>query len=1833
MSSDINIQNSSINNKNLKTETNDLMFFFGVLTKVISTLYQLSMQHAETLIDNLIQLLQSMPFIPLFDSIISKLLYFLFDASFNYSTQQIEDLIEFIIKFNKSTYNNNDIMIVAPLSLLDKLLNLNTQSKCYNEGMNLLFKYYINSSHHKIDHFILLMTTKLESEELKEKRLLSKIVRLIMINSTEIVSINANLLLAFVKNGFEVISKQNSFDCDIEKEKAALIQLFRYIIIDSNFNEKINNSLSVLNGITLRIFKSFITIIFKIKSFDYLIELINNDSVVLDHKMYGDKEHFELNFTCLKERILLIVKVFKEIRDLKDKEKAYQCLFNLFFFLTPIFSIEEADSDNNRNSYFNSLSTNSTSSSVIDDKRQSISSITSLTPSFVINKKPKSTLYRIFHSQKIIPTIYSEKFTLERLNDLNQLLYVIIFHHSSPFFYHLLYNMYINKTFDKGHNLELFIKLMEEIFDKLKLKYSNDSFFNDIKGINRVNFIILLYQMSTHNKSEKLKRLESIYKEMILLMINNAVLYSNIQVSFHFSSLNKLKSQSSSLNGNSCCYKYLFEIVIEILLNLIQNSKIGEETLIGLLKLLMFKGEDLKKQHTFLYEISMRMTVKNYKQQSHIKEFDKLDYYHQMYCGYSKFASNPRIPHLYYLIKFIMLLGFNDKENETIQSKSNFKSKALYSHNSNIDTLKNNQILNKYFKETTDKLLQEIKEMFNLNKKLKGLNEEINLSDQSLFNYLRKEIIKTKAKIEIDALREKVRLFINNNESKNEKRDELNCYIISKFEKDGNIKKESLNSMKDNEPKHVFNTTVCNSMNSEVLIPIKSEKINIIDYYSEMPGFDTNYDENDIIQFPLMNTKKVFLYVSFGYFFKDITFYNEEFVKVKNIFHNDFTDYYRIDYPIEDLPYPTKLKNYFNKDYQRCILKPDLKFFNNEFVKVSHSKLLANEKYHINSNNEMSLIGNLKNNCKERGEMLLKEIDKDRTKENAFYTELITIEGAIFGKVYCFQNYLVFKNCPIDEDLRFSSIVQNESHKNQTVTPAPTPKYIENIKDSFPICSSFEVGDNGKTLINQEILNEEKPKFEKMAFLMTSIESDVISKEKTLIIRYEQITIIMIKRFLYSFQAIEILLDNDRCYFLNLISIEKKNAFLTQLMAKCPNAKVISYLIDEFKQRGYSEQWLHGQLSTFNYLNLINLYSCRSFNDVNQYPIFPWLQITEKKKLKQRNFAYPLAVQNDTKRLSLINRTQNENISFQCQLTSHYSTSAFVLYYLVRINPFTYNMIKLQDGQLDNPNRLFSSLNEIFSILENGNDNRELIPELFCFPDAYLNLNYANFGVRYDKIMIHQFSLDKSIYNPLDLIITKRRLLESSIVSNEIHKWIDNVFGLCQLDKSKGSCNMFPKYSYQEKMNFLLKIKKKKKMNVPEEKIWEQLRTKISCVQNFGQTPMRLFNEKHLSRTDITSIRSGSSSSSNGSGGNTDNEKVYKNYLYMSIIPNETSVNGNPIKCFIQKKSLVLYDLKKKKKIAIAIQKLSLSYYKLCRFKEKKLKKANTNKETKRYKKEVTYLLKNIFDICYTSNDKVYIILASNIDNTLKIYDVETQLLITKKELNSFSTAVKVIDIQSFITGHENGKLIHWNISLSQTDQSKIDIVPVKSVINQRTPVLLLTFSKKLNIIFISDLEGFVYIRSCKSFELLNILKPSINSLIQFRLINIEVSEYDIIYVTAYCENKNKTYLFAYSINGVCYSKACNHVYGNIQLLSNGKILSYGVYNDQHSFAILHPAKLSEVICVLEKEINHVKQFYYFKEKGTLMYLNSKMNIYEEKFSANDITKLINDDLPSINRK
>ena len=232
----------------------------------------------------------------------------------------------------------------------------------------------------------------------------------------------------------------------------------------------------------------------------------------------------------------------------------------------------------------------------------------------------------------------------------------------------------------------------------------------------------------------------------------------------------------------------------------------------------------------------------------------------------------------------------------------------------------------------------------------------------------------------------------------------------------------------------------------------------------------------------------------------------------------------------------------------------------------------------------------------------------------------------------------------------------------------------------------------------------------------------------------------------------------------------------------------VQNLCNYFEIEQFSNKHLNGEISNFKYLLLINKYSSRSYNNEFQYLIFPLLYMDTKRK-KERDLSKAIALNKESPDLEeTIFKLKQNYSNFGCYFNTHYSTSGFVLYYLVRINPFTAGHIKLQSNKFDSPRRMFNSIENYLQALISSEENRELIPEFFHSYESFLNLNYNNLGCISDENkQIHDFVTgDKN--GIAEFIINMRQQLERV----NILPWIDNIFGCNQVVENESiSVNTF----------------------------------------------------------------------------------------------------------------------------------------------------------------------------------------------------------------------------------------------------------------------------------------------------------------------------------------------------------------------------------------------------------------------------------------------------------
>lgn len=379
--------------------------------------------------------------------------------------------------------------------------------------------------------------------------------------------------------------------------------------------------------------------------------------------------------------------------------------------------------------------------------------------------------------------------------------------------------------------------------------------------------------------------------------------------------------------------------------------------------------------------------------------------------------------------------------------------------------------------------------------------------------------------------------------------------------------------------------------------------------------------------------------------------------------------------------------------------------------------------------------------------------------------------------------------------------------------------------------------------------------------------------------RWHDVLSLSKRRFLFRDVAIEIFFTDGRSYLLTAMNTAMRDEIHARLTSKTPHTNGPHSLpnpedgwrLDALKSHEDNPQtfgskfgsifnaspwnpsmrrWQKGEMSNFHYLMLVNTLAGRTFNDLTQYPVFPWViadYTSEELDLNDpatfRDLSKPMGAQSASRTADFAMRYNSlaEIGETPFHYGTHYSSAMIVSSYLIRLPPFVQSFILLQGGTFDHPDRLFFSIEGAWASCsrENGSDVRELIPEFFYLPEFLTNRNGYNFGVRQgnggkvDNVILPPWAKG----DPRIFIAKQREALESPYVSQHLHKWIDLVFGFKQRgDAAVEALNVFHHLSYRG-------AKDLDNITDPQER-----RIITGIIHNFGQTPNQVFNRPHPAR-------------------------------------------------------------------------------------------------------------------------------------------------------------------------------------------------------------------------------------------------------------------------------------------------------------------------------------------------------------------------------------------------
>ena len=937
----------------------------------------------------------------------------------------------------------------------------------------------------------------------------------------------------------------------------------------------------------------------------------------------------------------------------------------------------------------------------------------------------------------------------------------------------------------------------------------------------------------------------------------------------------------------------------------------------------------------------------------------------------------------------------------------------------------------------------------------------------------------------------------------------------------------------------------------------------------------------------LFNPKEYYFWNKFTLILKDIIFSPKKFSYLSKLF-NIANRKHIIKYSsnikgnIFSLKYPTKIRNFVCDDYYRPFLKPDLNFFSDKLLIKSHNYL--NEKF-INESHDFNIYKISKINFARIIPFNYDEINPT----SKVVCECVNDQGSIFGNLYINHVFLLFVSSP-DEDKR---------------EPGQQSIY-ENIKDEEFYLYSFFL--------------EERRK----------------NKNKYILMFFSEIKEIVIRRFCFNYIGYEFFMKNNKSYLFNFFNKDNLTKFIRIILKKLENLKkeynknnnsanntiiknstdrissitislvekdeeinfnIINDLVQYFKECNFQTKNFKGELSNFKYLLLLNKYSFRSYNDLFQYLIFPLLYFDIPRTI-ERDLSKAIALyKNKSNYENTLMNIQNNFENFGCHFNYHYSTSGYILYYLVRINPFTNIHLKFQSNKFDVPKRMFYSLENYFKAITFSEENRELIPEFFHHFEMFLNLNYLSLGYLIDEnVTINDF-VTGDTNGIIEFVINLRQLLEK----RDIIPWVDNIFGYNQYYENNNNSeiyNTFPVSSYQENNDYeSLKIKLKEEGETKSQ-IINKIKNKLSLL-SLGICPLQLFKQPLRTRKNSNYLN---------------NRKgfVRRNSIKKSVEINFNKDINKFLNQFKQGKSkMFVIDDNHEQKLVIRTKRI-IQIFKLFNNDSKnniQQKELWQKKFIKIYPQSKMFceLYPEILLSCRYIDATIQLHYTSKYNFQIRFDNIITSVEFYSHEEKKDSTNNNInIHINKIILGDELGNinLVHIDYEINNKKQMNLKKTKIeKNIKAHNTAVQGILYEKRLNIIIFYSLEGQIMINNAFDFNVINIIDIGI----EFYIKDIKMSKYDLIYI--YCtdkENEKFNYIKCYSLNGIKYT----------ELKTEKKIINYFVFE---TLLIIYEDNIIESFNLYNLEGNSLYKHELKRNKSDLDKKDDKNKIVLKNIENNKI--------------
>ena len=295
------------------------------------------------------------------------------------------------------------------------------------------------------------------------------------------------------------------------------------------------------------------------------------------------------------------------------------------------------------------------------------------------------------------------------------------------------------------------------------------------------------------------------------------------------------------------------------------------------------------------------------------------------------------------------------------------------------------------------------------------------------------------------------------------------------------------------------------------------------------------------------------------------------------------------------------IKNCYGFNYLECLYKLNYEDIWELYNTYSEQRISLGKK-EINTNIDKS-------------EIFKSQISSDSSKQKLL---LSTLEGKIMTK-----HFRTLNCCIVKPTHHIKGNISTKNKYFQFLYEDNTNKSLEMLQDEIENDPNF---DKDMGCCYGSIFKNHKKDKDNTAFIL----------------EYSKIKYMFIRIYFYKESGLEIYTTTNKSYFLNFKTKEDMHLFLNDILSiinyreiKSENKRILGYeqLFNQInKKKSYNimnkmDDWQNYMISTLEYLMWLNIYSGRSFNDLTQYPVIPWMISNyELKQIQYKNHHRDLSI-------------------------------------------------------------------------------------------------------------------------------------------------------------------------------------------------------------------------------------------------------------------------------------------------------------------------------------------------------------------------------------------------------------------------------------------------------------------------------------------------------------------------------------------------------------------------------------------------------------------------------